>query len=77
MMEEDDDEVFISAVDEYPLDMVAARTNSYTRLLAAVACLDDESLRKEGEAMLAAVRKSFKTHPTGELVSIEGGKAKG
>jgi hypothetical protein len=58
-------------------DKVAARVSSYTKLLALVVNIKDKELRKEGMLMLTAIRRSFRTLPTGELAAIDGGKTEG
>jgi hypothetical protein len=58
-------------------DKVAARVQSYTKLLALVVGIKDKELRKEGMLMLTAIRRSFRTLPTGELAAIDGGKQEG
>jgi hypothetical protein len=55
-------------------DKVAARVSSYTKLMALVLHVEDKELRKEGMMMLVAIRRSFKTLPTGELTALTGGK---
>ena len=55
-------------------DKVAARVASYTKLMALVLHVKGKELRKEGMLMLVAIRRSFKTLPTGELTALTGGK---
>lgn len=72
-----DDEEFSEQeieISDFPLDPVAARCESFTRLVAIASQLKDEELRREAMMMLGAVRRSFKTLPTGELTSVPGGK---
>ena len=77
-MSDDDTEDFsdieISHFDDMPLDPVAARAASFTRLLALLDHIKDEDGRKEGLLMLRAIRLSFKTLPVGDLSSLPGGK---
>lgn len=72
-----DDEEFTEQeieISDFPLDPVAARCESFTRLVSIASQLKDEELRREAMMMLAAVRRSFKTLPAGELASVPGGK---
>lgn len=72
-----DDEEFSEheiEISDFPLDPVAARCESFTRLISIASQLKDDELRKEAMMMLAAVRRSFRTLPTGELSSVPGGK---
>lgn len=75
-MRDDDDftEIEIPDLDEVPLDPVAARTASFTRLLALVDHVKDDEAKKEALLMLRAIRLSFKTLPVGDLTAIAGGK---
>jgi hypothetical protein len=68
---EDDDivEIDTSDTDEFPLDSVAARVVSFTKLLALVDHIKNEDAKKEAIMMLGAVRRSFKTIPTAEGVT--------
>lgn len=61
-------------IDDFPIDPVAARCEAFVRLLALTSQLTDEDLRKEAMMMLGAVRRSFRTLPTGEVTSLPGGK---
>lgn len=72
MSVEDDEDLYDGPdiIEEADIDPVAARCNSFTKLLALADHITDDSLRKEALMMLAAVRRSFKTQPTGELSSI-------
>jgi len=78
MKDDDDDveDVYIGAeIDEEPaLDPVAERCNAFTRLLALIPHIKDDDAKKEALMMLGAVRRSFKTIPTGDLTPISGGK---
>jgi len=78
MSEYDDDdipEIDTSDVDEFPLDAVAARVISFTKLIALVDHIKHDEAQKEAVMMLKAVRRSFKTIPTAdEITSIPGGK---
>jgi hypothetical protein len=58
-------------------DKVAARVASYTRLMSLVVTIKDAELRREGVMMLQAIRRSFRTLPTGELTALSGGKEEG
>lgn len=62
-------------IDDFPIDPVAARCEAFVRLLALTSQLTDEDLRKEAMMMLGAVRRSFRTLPTGEVTSLPGGKS--
>lgn len=73
-----DDEEFTEQeieISDFPLDPVAARCEAFTKLVALASQLKDEELRKEAMMMLGAVRRSFRTLPTGELAAMPGGKA--
>jgi ribosomal silencing factor RsfS len=78
MRDDDEDdivEIDTSDTDEYPLDSVAARVVSFTKLLALVDHIKTEEAQKEAILMLRAVRRSFKTIPIAdELTQIQGGK---
>jgi hypothetical protein len=76
MVDDDDDDQGYEQLftDEFPLDPVASRCESFTRLLATVDTIQNEDARKEALLMLRAVRLSFKTLPVGDLTSITGGK---
>jgi hypothetical protein len=74
----DDDEEYSgpeAIIEEFPIDPVAARCESFTRLVSLAVTITDEELRKETLMMLGAVRRSFKTLPTGDITSIPGGKS--
>ena len=74
--DDDDDEGYqLQDPDEYPIDPVASRCESFTRLLALVDHVRNEDARKEALLMLRAVRTSFKTLPVGDLTTFPGGKA--
>ena len=74
----DDDEDYSNIdtppFDEAPLDPVAARAASFTKLLALVDHVRDDEAKKEAMLMLRAIRLSFKTLPVGDLSSLPGGK---
>lgn len=71
----DDEEYAAEAIiDEFPIDPIAARAESFFRGLLVINTIEDEALRKEGVMMLSAIRRSFKTLPSGELASVPGGK---
>lgn len=71
----DDEEYAAEAIiDEFPLDPIAARAESFFRGLLVINTIEDEALRKEGVMMLSAIRRSFKTLPSGELATVPGGK---
>lgn len=72
--EEDYSDVDSPPFDEAPLDPVAARAASFTKLLALVDHVKDDEARKEALLMLRAIRLSFKTLPVGDLSAIPGGK---
>jgi len=77
-MSDDDDEDYSNIdtppFDEAPLDPVAARAASFTKLLALVDHVKDDEAKKEAMLMLRAIRLSFKTLPVGDLSSLPGGK---
>lgn len=56
-------------------DPIAARGEVHRRMLVDLAEIGDDDLRKEGLAMLRALRLSFRTQPQGELAALPGGKA--
>ena len=72
--DEDYSEIETPEFEEAPLDPVAARAASFTKLLALIDHIRDEDAKKEALMMLAAIRRSFKTLPTGDLASVSGGK---
>ncbi len=78
MIDDDDEDEGYSGpeavIDDFPLDPVVARCESFTRLAALADHIKDGELRKEALMMLGAVRRSFKTLPTGDLTSLPGGK---
>lgn len=67
--EEDYSDIEISEFEEPPLDPVAARAASFTRLLALVDHIRDDDAKKEALMMLKAIRRSFKTIPTADDVT--------
>jgi len=71
MIDDEDDIVEIDTVDddEFPLDAVAARVVSFTKLLALVDHIKNDDAKKEAIMMLGAVRRSFRTIPTAESVT--------
>lgn len=77
MRDDEDDytDIDVPEFEEPPLDPVAARAASFTRLLALVDHIKDEDAKKEALLMLKAIRTSFKTLPVGEVTSINGGRA--
>ena len=72
--EEDYSDIETPDFEEPPLDPVAARAASFTKLLALIDHIRDEDAKKEALMMLAAIRRSFKTLPTGDLSAMQGGK---
>lgn len=74
MIDDDGYEEQELVIDDFPIDPVAARCEAFVRLLALTSQLTDEDLRKEAMMMLGAVRRSFRTLPTGEVTSLPGGK---
>ena len=62
-------EIETSDLDDFPLDAVAARVVSFTKLLALVDHIKNEEAQKEAIMMLKAVRRSFKTIPTADEVT--------
>lgn len=77
-MSNDDDEDYsnidIPPFEEAPLDPVAARAASFTKLLALIDHVKDDEARKEALLMLRAIRMSFKTLPIGDVTALPGGK---
>lgn len=73
--DEDYSEIETPEFEEPPFDPVAARAASFTKLVALVDHIRNEEAKKETLLMLAAIRRSFKTLPTGDLASLPGGKA--
>lgn len=73
--DEDYSDIDSPPFEEAPLDPVAARAASFTKLLALVDHVKDDEARKEALLMLRAIRLSFKTLPVGDLTSMPGGKA--
>lgn len=75
---DDDDEDYsnidLPPFDEPPIDPVAARAASFTKLLALVDHVRDDEAKKEALLMLRAIRLSFKTLPVGDLTPLTGGK---
>jgi hypothetical protein len=61
-------------LDEPPIDPVAARAEAFWKGVALLVHIDDAELRREGMMMLGAIRRSFKTLPSGDLASLPGGK---
>lgn len=72
--DEDYSDIETPEFEEPPLDPVAARAASFTKLLALVDHIRSEDAKKEALLMLKAIRTSFKTLPTGDLTSLPGGK---
>jgi hypothetical protein len=72
--DEDYSDIEIAEFEEPPLDPVAARAASFTRLLALVDHIKDEDAKKEALLMLKAIRTSFNTMPVGEVTAITGGR---
>jgi len=73
--DEDYSDIDVPPFEEPPLDPVAARAASFTKLLALVDHVKDDEGRKEALLMLRAIRLSFKTLPVGDLTPLTGGKA--
>lgn len=74
MDDEDYSEIEVVPFDEAPIDPVAARAASFTKLLALIDHVKDDEARKEAMLMLRAIRMSFKTLPVGDLTPLPGGK---
>jgi molybdopterin biosynthesis enzyme len=72
--DEDYSDVDVPPFDAAPIDPVAARAASFTKLLALVDHVRDDEAKKEALLMLRAIRLSFKTIPVGDLSSLPGGK---
>lgn len=73
--DEDYSDIEVAEFEEPPLDPVAARAASFTRLLALVDHIRDDEAKKEALMMLKAIRRSFKTIPTADDVTPIGGKS--
>ncbi len=67
-------EIEIPEQEGWPLDSVAARTYSFTRLVALVDHIKNEDALRETILMLRAVRFSFKQLPQADLSVIQGEK---
>ena len=74
MDDEDYSEIEVVPFDEAPIDPVAARAASFTKLLVLIDHVKDDEARKEAMLMLRAIRMSFKTLPVGDLTPLPGGK---
>ena len=72
--DEDYSDIDLPPFDEPPIDPVAARAASFTKLLALVDHVRDDDAKKEALLMLKAIRLSFKTQPVGDLSALPGGK---
>jgi hypothetical protein len=74
--DDDDDDMDYQPewLDEPPIDPVAARAEAFWKGVALLVHIDDAELRREGMMMLGAIRRSFKTLPSGDLASLPGGK---
>lgn len=77
MRDDEDDytDIEVAEFEDPPLDPVAARAASFTKLLALVDHIRDEDAKKEALLMLKAIRTSFKTMPVGEVTAIAGGRS--
>jgi len=77
MRDDDDDfsDIETPEYDEPPLDPVAARAEATWRGIALLDHIKDPELKAKGILMLDAIRRSFKTLPTGDLAQITGGKS--
>ena len=73
--EEDFSDVEVPVYDEPPLDPVAARAEATWRGIALLDHIKDPELKAKGVLMLDAIRRSFKTLPSGDLTTIQGGKS--
>lgn len=67
--DEDYSDIELAEFEEPPLDPVAARAASFTRLLVLVDHIKDDDAKKEALMMLKAIRRSFKTIPTADDVT--------
>jgi hypothetical protein len=74
--DQDDEEVGIAdpGEDPYAEDYVAQRTNAYAKLYALVKDTEDTEMRREGIAMLVAIRVSWKKYSRAEVSVIQGGR---
>ena len=73
--DEDYSDIEVPDFEEPPLDPVAARAEATWRGIALLDHIKDPELRAKGIQMLDAIRRSFKTLPSGDLSSIPGGKS--
>jgi hypothetical protein len=75
--DEDDDfsDIEVPDYEEPPLDPVAARAEATWRGIALLDHVKDPELKAKGVMMLDAIRRSFKTLPSGDLTTIQGGKS--
>jgi len=71
---DDDDDIEVVYNDPEMQDAIASRAFAYEKVFAIVSKERDKAMRKEGQMMLSAIRRSFKTTPTADVVSIQGGK---
>lgn len=74
--DDDDDDLYDGPdiIEEAEIDKVAARCNSFTKLMALTMNIKDDDLKKESLRMLEAVRKSFKTISSADISILPGGK---
>jgi len=72
--DEDYSEIELPEFGEPPLDPVAARADSFTKLLALIDRIRTKTPKRKALMMLAAIRRSFKTLPTGDLAAVQVGK---
>lgn len=57
---------------QYYEDSIAARAQAVAILAMTLSEIDNDEIRKEGLAMMVAVRRSIKTNPQAELTVIHG-----
>jgi hypothetical protein len=72
--DEDYSDIEVPDFEEPALDPVAARAEATWRGIALLDHIKDPELKAKGVLMLDAIRRSFKTLPSGDLSSIQGGK---
>lgn len=73
-MIDDEDGLEVEFTDPDSHDPIASRAFAYERVFAIVSKERDKAMRKEGQMMLSAIRRSFKTTTTADVVALQGGK---
>jgi hypothetical protein len=67
--DEDYSEIETPDFEEPPIDPIAARAASFTKLVALYDHIRDDEAKKEILMMLKAIRRSFKTIPTADDIT--------